>query len=346
MSTRRQTLLGSFVILSVACNALSGASDLASSSSDPALDGSDTGSAREEGGAISSDGGPLLKDVHVEVVDACGSEARCFDLPSGFTLVAFGNPTGPAGADPSCPNGFSEARTTVENPVVGANACACGCTITTQPTCPLNGAIGNLFSRNNSLACDMTGTTYANNGCGTEGLASAFSPGDAHRFTPPGPTGGQCAPMGTADTNTLTTVRGRMCQATTLPSCGGKICPAALLSPFQACVATAGDVTCPSTFPTKHVIGSSASFTCSSNGCGCSVTARCSGRLFYYTSSDCSGNAIFDIIADDTCRPTSYPAYASHNYVPNAPSNVVCTRNGSSTPSAPTLVSPTTVCCN
>jgi hypothetical protein len=296
------------------------------------------------GDALAADSGPLdsslLQDVAADVVDAC-SASGCFGMPPGFSLIAFGA----TAKGSACPGGFGEPTDTVEGPNVAAGACTCGCSVTTPPTCPTNGSIGNWADTNGSQTCGMSVIAYANVGCGTEGIAGAFGPGDDHRFQPPGPTGGACsAPVNQDATRMSYAALGRVCQATTLPECNGMVCAPALAAPFAACIASDGDVACPTLFPTKHLLGTAASFTCSP-GCTCSVSATCTGTLDYYSSTDCSGSVIFQIVADDACHATDYGAYSSHEYVPNAPSGVACVGGGSTSASAPALTGTTTVCC-
>jgi hypothetical protein len=284
--------------------------------------------------------GPADEEAEVDV-GACGT--TCTDLPLGFAVVAFG-----AGASGTvCPTGFGQGTDTVEGPSVGAGACTCGCSIPTPPACPTNGAITNGYDTDGSGTCTSTGNTYANNGCGTEGQAMAFGPNDHHRFTPPGPDGGSCsAPVTQDDTKLTFALHGRVCQPTGAPTqCGGKVCLPPVDPPFVACLAAAGDVPCPTSFPNKHLVGTSASFTCS-QGCTCSIVATCDGMLNYYTSIDCSGPIAFQIQANGQCVATNFGAYASHQYVPAANANATCFAGGSTSASTPLLGATLSVCCS
>jgi hypothetical protein len=99
--------------------------------------------------------------------------------------------------------------------------------------------------------------------------------------------------------------------------------------------------------PTMHLIGTSASFTCGS-GCTCGVTATCKGKVNYFATPDCSGAVAMTVPVDDACHPTDAAgaSLGSHVYVPFTPTNVACTKTGSTTPSAPALAQATTVCCD
>jgi hypothetical protein len=292
--------------------------------------------------ASGTDGGGLLADGPVNVVDGCGVSG-CVDVPSGFSVVAFAA----TGAGQACPGDFGQPTDTVEGPTAGSGACTCSCSMTTPPTCPANGAITNTQDTDNSATCGNPGQTYANQGCGTEGLQVAFGPNTDHDFTPPGPTGGACTAAATNDDTKVTfAAEGRLCEPTTLAECGGQVCVPSLSTPFAACVAATGDVPCPASFPTKHLVGSGATVTCSA-GCTCSVTGTCSGTLDYYTSTDCTGSVAFQVPATGQCVSTaSGGSYGSHQYVPGSPSGAACAGGGSTSPGTPTLNGATTVCCN
>ena len=286
--------------------------------------------------------GGLLQDVTTTVVDGC-SLAGCFAMPLGFTLVAYGA----TAKGLACPTGFTLPADTVEGATVGANACTCGCAVTTLPSCP-NGTLVGHYGGGGNLACGSAGGNLANNGCGTDGFLGPFGTGNEHQFTPPGPTAGACLASATKDATKLTyAAEGRVCRAATLPQCEGKVCPPSTAAPFNACIAAVGDVACPSGFGTKHLLGTAASFTCPS-GCTCSVTAKCKGKLSYFATADCSGAVGLLTLVDDACHATDAlgASFASHVYVADPVSNVACTKGGSSTPSAPALSQPTTVCCN
>jgi hypothetical protein len=302
-------------------------------------DGSNEGAVVVPGDGGSSDA-PFLQDVPVNPVDGCAL-GGCFDMPSGFALVAFGT----KGA--ACPGGFGPGADSVEGPRVDAGACTCACTVTAQPSCAQGQVVG-FYGTGGALTCPNSGSTYANNGCGTDGFLGPFGAGNEHRFTPPPASGGTCSAAAEKDNSKLSYVaEARVCQATLVPQCDGKVCLPSV-APFQACIATAGDVACPAPFTTKHLVGSGASFNCSSS-CTCGgVTATCRGRVDYYASGNCSGAVGYSVPVTNQCLSTNNDggSYASHLYVANAPLNVACTSGGSATPSAPALNQITTVCCN
>lgn len=195
--------------------------------------------------------------------------------------------------------------------------------------------------------CESPGAPFSSV-CGTNGFLGPFNAGVEHRFTAPAPSGGTCQASATKDASKLTYAsQGRVCEVTTLPECNNKVCPPPTGGGFVTCIAAAGDVACPAGFPSKHVVGTSASFTCGPS-CTCSVkAASCTGKFNYFASADCSGAIGNSVLVNDTCVSSANggASYSSHVYVPDPPSGVACTNGGSATPSAPALSQTTTVCC-
>ncbi len=68
---------------------------------------------------------------------------------------------------------------------------------------------------------------------------------------------------------------------------------------MKACVATAGDLACPS--GTKHVVGSGVALVCLS--CGCTIaSATCGGGMDFYPQSDCNGTPL--TLTSRVCKRT------------------------------------------
>ncbi len=344
--------VGAVALLAVvSCSLTTSLDGLSGGAADDALDSSEAGTgAGDKDGSPSSDGssggsggGGLLPDVGAPVVDGCSS-AGCFVMPDGFGLVAFGA----TAHGVACPTGFTSPTDTVEGPTLAAGACSCACSVTTQPSCATGTLVGHFDTAGSGL-CDSAGGDLANMGCGTDGYLGPFGTGNEHRFKPPAPTGGACSATANNDPGKLTyAAQGRICAAAVTPECNGKVCPPSGAAPFAVCIATTGDVACPAGFPTKHLVGASASFTCSA-GCTCGgVTATCKGKVNYFASGDCSGAVGMSVIADDACHSTDAAgaSFGSHAYVPFTPQNVACTKTGGTTPSTPVLSQSGTVCCN
>lgn len=344
---------GTLIIGSVTgCALLTGVGDL----HEGPIDEEDVASLDRDGGATSLDGGAsdgnitdsqpsVLQDVTTTVVDGC-SPTGCFDMPGGFSLVAFAAST----KANDCPAGFALPVDTVEKPSAAAGACTCGCTVTAPPSCQ-NGTIIGHFSTGTGM-CENAGGNMVSNTCASDGFLGAFDVGNEHRYTPPPPTGGACTAAPVKDPTKLSFgAQGRLCQATVVPKCEAKTCAPSLDSAgvYQACIATTGDVACPAAFPTKHLVGTGAAFDCGP-GCACGgVTATCRGALQFFATPNCVGapGAVFPV--NDTCVPTtSNPpgaSYASHRYVPTM-MNVACTTTGSTAPANVNVLQPATVCCN
>ncbi|HEY8080099.1 MAG TPA: hypothetical protein VIF62_38475 [Labilithrix sp.] len=287
---------------------------------------------------------PMLdasNDVVPDVVDAC-DQTGCVDIPTGFSLVAYS-----ATGGTTCPTGFTAPNAFVEGPSAGPGACTCGCTVTANPSCPTNGSIVGHFDTAGDGMCGSAGGSLTNMGCGTDGFLGPFSTGNEHRYTPPAATGGTCTSSAAKDAGKVSyTAQGHSCEASVLPECNGKVCIPSVGSGFAACLAKDGDVPCPSSFSTKHLVGSGATLSCGA-GCSCGVTATCKGTLYYHVSTDCSDvMPPFSTPVDDACHATDAmgASYGSHKYVPMAAANIACTKGGSTAPSV-SLTDEQTICC-
>lgn len=274
--------------------------------------------------------------------DAAGITDGCFDVPPQFFVVAFGQ----TGKGVPCPEGFGLLRDTVEGPTVSADACTCSCSVTRQPTCQ-QGEILGFFGLAGQGTCPQMGAAFANNGCGTDGYLGPFGPGNEHRHVPPGPSGGTCSARVNEDDSKLTfAAEGRVCIAAN-PS-PGRACLPPVAEPFRACIAAQGDVACPAPFTQKTLVGFSATFTCPTTGCTCSVNATCTGgRLNFYSTTNCTGGVQFSYEVNDSCVPSvaDGATFSSYRYVANPPTNVRCETAGTPMPSAPQLLQPMTICC-
>lgn len=347
-SLLRAIFLGSVTSAFVACNAITGLGDLVTEPDAP--DASEasvaplpttTGTVPAPGLDAGRDGGSL-GTVDAEVVDGC-STTSCEALPLGFQLVAIGP------RNDACPNGFGQPLDAVEEPAVGAGACTCGCDLKQAPSCTVGGGatITLGYGAVGSGTCAMAGQDVPT-GCSTAGFMGPFLPYERSYTAPLATlTGGACDVKVVTDDTKLSTKSLRVCQATVLPQCEGKTCPPALTG-FTACIAATGDVACPAAWPTKHLVGTSASFTCSA-GCSCTVGGQCSttGTLKYYPTANCTGGAdlTYPVGGCGATPGSGATVYGSHRYDPAGPSSTRCNTGGISTPSAPSLAQPSTVCC-
>jgi hypothetical protein len=328
--------------LTTSFDGLTGGGDDADAAQTPASSEAGPGDPLDAGGGA-DDGGALVDGATPPppITDGCSLDG-CFELPDDFVLTAYA----PDDSGIACPSGFFGGFDTVEGPSVGAGACTCGCTVTAQPSC--TGTIVGHFGTGGAMTCPSAGGDLANTtACSTDGFLGPFTAGNEHRYKPPAPSGGACTSSLTKSESKLSfAAKGRACLPNAVPVCDGKVCAPALAPPFAACLAHAGDATCPPSFPNKHLVGSAATFSCS-NACTCSVVSTCKGTLNYYTSSDCSGGASpFTVRVDDACHATdaasSTNTFGSHRFTADP---ATCAKTGSTTALAPTLVDETTFCC-
>lgn len=336
----RAIFLGSLATAVVACNALTGVGDLSVEAPDAAPEASGSPSALVDAGKDVGVEDTGLGPIDATVVDGC-SATSCEALPPDFQLVALGE----EGA--TCPEGFDLPLDVVENPTVASGACACGCDLKQAPSCAVaaGGTITLSYGALGSGTC-ASGGQEVPTGCSTDGFLGPFIAYDRSYAAPRATlSGGSCTPKVAADSTKLTSTSVRLCQATRLPQCEGKTCPPALAG-FETCIGTSGEVTCPSGWTKRHLVGTSASITCGA-GCTCTVAGNCSttGKLSYFTSTNCSGTAGLTYPVGG-CQETdgSPTVFASHRYDPNPPTNARCQTGGASTPTA-TLAQPSTVCC-
>jgi hypothetical protein len=314
-------------------------------------------------GAVPDDGAPdaAKSDGPVEsAVAGDGDGGGCMNgsgacgiiIPSGWSLVAFGG----ASSSSTCPTGFGPATTVFEGPSANG-ACSCGsCSVTTPPSCA-SGAI-NVFYDTVGLGggrCNLMGSVSPLTNSPAGSCLTDLYQGDYRTFdieyVPPPPTGGSCTAPGTPQNGNVTfAAQDRTCPVADAQAagCTGNVCSPPALGAYRACITAPGNVTCPTGFTdTRHVVGTGASFDCST--CGCTVTAQCSGTVTLYSDMRCS-NAPLAVPADGTCNRvtnlTTKPAtsYNSYTYT-GAPQNVACMTSGASSPQDVALVNEATVCC-
>jgi hypothetical protein len=172
-------------------------------------------------------------------------------------------------------------------------------------------------------------------------------------YVPSPPTGGSCtAPSMAQNGNVTFSAQVRTCAVADAQAagCNGNVCSPGALGTYQACITAPGNVACPPNFSSeRHVVGTGASFTCSS--CACSVTGgQCSGTVTLYSDMMCN-NSPLAVPANGSCNRitnlTTKPAssYNSYIYTGGSPHNVTCMASGSSSPQNVALVNQATVCC-
>ncbi|HEY2516779.1 MAG TPA: hypothetical protein VGI39_38175 [Polyangiaceae bacterium] len=275
--------------------------------------------------------------------------ADCFTVPSGWALVAYAPAAGTA-----CPSGFGQNPTDwVGGPQSNADECACSsCTVSDPPSCA-GGPITAFFDFDGTKTCGLAAMPSQNSNnpagaCLKDVSNAAFPAGTDVRLIPTGPDGGECKAPGTPAKDKVTyAFTGRTCSpdSATAAGCSGTTCSPQLSSPFLACVAASGDVSCPGApFTAKYVVGTDVSYDC--GDCGCGVTATCTGTLTVYADPNCKDMNGLPLVVDGTCHNAGADGgkYASYQYVGNA-TNVGCTIGAPPPAPAPTLTQTTTICC-
>ena len=243
--------------------------------------------------------------------------------PAGWELVLLG-----ASRADACPSGFDSADA-IENPVAGANACACAACVKTGTTCSTGSIlsktdIGGGACGSNSSAVDAAGGACQNSG-GSFGVDDAvFAPAAVK---------GTCTSAASPVPANVISRQLRVC--TRLASgCVGAACGAP--PSMKACIAASGDVACPA--GTKHVVAAGVTLACPS--CGCSIaSATCGGMMDFHPQQDCNGTPV--TLTSGVCKPTG-GGFQSYKW-----KGVVAAEVCATAPVAPatTLMTPQTICC-
>jgi len=270
-------------------------------------------------------------------------------VPGGWNLVGFaaGN------ASASCFSNFSPTSV-VEGPSGGS--CTCGCTMTSQPTCPtgpLQNKYDNTISPNN---CGMTGipNPMNNNGaCATDIYMGGGFAGFDLNYQPPASTGGSCSTTATANPSSVSyAAQDTECTPSTPVCVDGMPCtPGSFPSGYSVCIEQNGNQSCPmTTFTQKHVVGTGVSFGCGT-GCICQwpMNLTCTGTVKLFTDGSCTMGE-YDLPASSAgmcVAPKSgiQDSYRSYHYAPAALPTQSCTSTGSSGATNLTLTNETTICC-
>lgn len=290
------------------------------SSNRPVADG---GGPRPDGstprdGAVDPDGpGPGTPD-------AC-------TLPSaqGFTLVLFGDAT------QSCPSDFT-AGDLVANPAAGAGACACGdCAATIDCS---SGPIASYYDNNGgggNATCGTPGATADANGGACRNAAGRF--GEHAKIDAPTAVVGACTAPAVPSRGAVTTQAKRICTP------GSATAPTAACNPpgdMKACLVADGDATCPASAPTKHLVGTDFDLTCTA--CGCQVAATCTGKIEFYSQSNCTGMPARTLNVG-SCTSTSQDTFNSTKWTGSVATQT-CTKQPAP-PASVALTGQRTVCC-
>jgi hypothetical protein len=280
----------------------------------PLFGGPDGGSGSDGGGGGD---GPASCDM-----------ARCPSIPDGFQPVRL------AQSKSSCPAGWSESDV-VSQPTAGDGACSCACNVT-NPTCD-TGTITRTLDNTSTPTCGSAGASFLANqgGCSPTNLGIGYP---HYQVNAPPPSGGSCTWDAHVDTSKVASSPAVLCSPPA--SCQGAICDG------PVCVSHDGDVDCPAPFSNKTLVGTSATADCGACPASCTIDAKCTGTLKFFTDQQCSQGEV-DFTADGTCAdsPTSvYGPYYSYSYVGSVDS-ATCAGTPPTATATAKLDGATTVCC-
>lgn len=254
--------------------------------------------------------------------------SKCPSIPNGFALVRLGEGKG------SCPSGWGSSDV-VTNPTVSDGACTCDCGITQQPTCD-TGDIYRGYDDYTTATCGTAGATFPANQGACSQTGQAINLNHVHyAVDPPLPSGGACSYQAKVDETKLGSTAATLCAPP--QSCAADACVG------QVCIAGDGDQTCPSAFPNKTLVGTSATADCSDCGT-CTVGGTCTGKMAFFTDTNCTTGED-DFTADAVCRSTTASG-TSYYYSYMFTGSLVSATCGTATSTAtPGLDGKKTICC-
>jgi hypothetical protein len=280
-----------------------------------------------DGGNGNPEGG-LVDQVNGDGSGTCDISA-CVSVPSGFDPVTL--------SASNCPSGWSQTDVG-SAPMAGDGTCTCSCNVTAPPSCD-SGAIHRYLDTSSSAMCGTPATTlYAPASCTQLNNPIVLS-GFHYQVDSVPPMGGTCQYDAVVDKGKITTTRAHVCAPPA--SCQGAVCGS------NVCVQKAGDVACPSGFPQKTLVGTSANAMCSDCGTACTASGMCTGTLALFTDQFCtSGKAAFP--ADGTCNNSTGTLngyYYSYSFAGMLSGPASCEGTPPKSTATVSLDSPTTVCC-
>lgn len=285
------------------------------------------------GGGSTGDGGGT-SDV-IMTPDMGGGNcdvSKCATIPSGFHAVRLND------GNTACPGSWT-STSVVTSPVAADGACTCQCNVTQDPGCG-SGQIFRFLDDTTSPTCGTQATTFTANNGGCSQIGAQLLLNHAHyEVDAPPAAGGACQYDAKLDQGKVSGTPALVCQPPA--TCVGAICDGGAV-----CVASDGDVDCPSGFPTKTLVGGSATATCGACGATCLATGTCTGTISFFTDQQCTLGKV-DFTADGQCKPNvavTTTAYFSYSYTGSLQSS---TCSGTPPPSTATasLDKPVTVCC-
>lgn len=306
------------LVLSTGCALVSGLSSLDVGPEAPA----DASAPLDASGDASAD---AIADVSV-VIDASCADASCAGIDPGWTPVGY--------VEGTCPKGWGSLDF-VTNPTLGT-ACACGCSVTTQPTCDVGTCP---ITAGTSPSCSL-GTINLNFNGGNCVSFPQVTLAPFQKIVPLALAGGACT--ATANPAGVATTAARLCAP---PDCGtaASLCSSGAPNGIATCVTSSGDLACPGAYPVRHVVGVSAAAACNST-CTCKVGGTCtSPKVTFYSDTQCT-NLVVTNDATGTCAADVASGMQVHAAKCAATVAATCNPSGAAAGTV-SLVGVRTVCC-
>lgn len=253
----------------------------------------------------------------------------CVPIPTGWTAVRFRSDR-----TASCPLGDSTDDVVLAPSSVTANNLPCSCTCTSSIDCA-NPTVTYLGGQNCAGGSKTSGPIQTNGTC-LAGPSNAFGADSI----------GTLAKTATCTVSpspfpTTVTGNGRLCTKTPSPCAANSGCndPA---GGFAACVVSAGNVPCPSDYPTRTSVAASVTEGRTCSGCACSADlVKCQLTIDAFTTGQCVTSVSTATTTLGVCAN-----FVAHDFY-KATTSVVgaCMANAGTGSGAATAVQPRTVCC-
>jgi hypothetical protein len=314
--------------LGVACNALTGASDLAVGAEGA---GADAGTAAADAATPAADGAP--DDGGGEPPEAplpvCGAARVCVPIGAGWTPV-----TSPRAATSPCQSDYASTADLVR--AATGDSCGCTCQPSIKVSCPSRA----VFGVGTLAKCDSTTSEIdfpADASCAPLSIGGA--PGSYVAFNGTAPFSGSWSCAATPTPSFSPPAATRVCSgATGSPDgcSGGELCVPAASTTARNCVVHDGDVECPEGMTRRSVVGADPKDGRGCSACTCANDSCTSGSLKATIHPSCL--AVNDVLVG-AC---TFNQYASGKLTP---SNGCKVTTPSAVTGAVTLSAVRTLCC-
>ncbi len=274
--------------------------------------------ALSRGGGTPGDGAPAdaaPSDSPGNPLDgpSCGQGLVCaVSPPLGWKFVTLAPVMPPEGGILTpCPNGYMGGGTLHEGYDAGPFGCTCQCSGTPSPVCVGSGANTAIELSTNSTCASPISTNINTDGfCGVATISLAGS-GFAS-IVPAPPFDNSCfAEVMQTPTNPVLTYGANwsLCIVQVDPLQGdcasGSVCARQAPPPYDVCVASPGDVPCPTTYPVRHPLFTQVfdDRSCMGN-CSCGVTGvSCTNASVTLYKMSCGAAQSVVLTADGNCDP-------------------------------------------